>query len=221
MAGYDDNLFVGLHHHSFAKCLICHGVVNNPVSICEEGHPACRNCMIQHVQSDYFEFQKRCPMTCSVNYVSFVRNYPLRNIVEESQVRCSSSLVHSTSEICTWTGQLRTLAAHEHSCGHVLVPCRRSGCTHHCTRLLMPVHESGCQYPAVDIKFQIVNQTGVGQFFLLPSTYPLFKAFEYYNKRRNPTSNFAQFIYNNSWVTPQDTPESLGMRNEDIIFVFG
>ena len=164
--GFPSNIFVTTPQENL-ECSICLDVKRDPVSLCQEGHTFCRDCITRARNSASF----KCP-TCRESIPAgalYTKNRTEKQIIEQLITKCeyatpqsSAAAAPSTAsrkrtrgaasssngtqpmEFCTWTGPLDKRDAHINECEYALVTCKFAGCRTSVRRKDQGEHEEQC-----------------------------------------------------------------------------
>lgn len=122
------------------KCLLCHGVLDNPVrSSC--GHVFCSGCILPWIVS-----HGQCPKKCrTLGPTDLESVLPLKEVILNLKVKCEF-FEHG----CTETIRLTDLFAHAQKCVYQPVTCNNPGCSHVLPLKDQQIHETDtCHYRPV------------------------------------------------------------------------
>ncbi|XRB10260.1 TNF receptor-associated factor 3 [Pseudoscourfieldia marina] len=182
--GFSSNIFVTKPQENL-ECSICLLVKRDPVSLCQEGHTFCRDCITRARKPPRF----KCP-TCRESIsasATYTKNRTEKQIIEELLTKCkytnpdeyatpqssaaaapstasrkrtrgaaSSSNGTQPTEFCTWTGPLDKRDAHINECEYALVTCKFAGCHTNVRRKDQGEHEEQC--PRRPVKCDLCNK---------------------------------------------------------------
>ena len=136
--GYDEERFVTTISRNFL-CLICFGVLKDPVLCPRNQHCFCRGCITKHLENS-----RRCP-TCADELTEETLTEPprmVRDYLNELNIRC---VYHDRG--CEEIVQLQHLDQHEDSCGFTPAVCTNPGCGATLNMRDLTIHESElCEY---------------------------------------------------------------------------
>ena len=136
--GYDEERFVTTVNRNFL-CLICFGVLKDPVLCPRNQHCFCRGCITKHLENS-----QRCP-TCADELTEDTLAEPQRMIkdyLNELNIRCVYN-----DRGCEEIVQLQHLDQHEDSCGFTPAVCTNPGCGATLNMRDLTIHESElCEY---------------------------------------------------------------------------
>ena len=148
-------------------CVICSGVMVEPVSGCPEGHSCCRICYGKALR-----VKKQCPScrhpvadpeprlmhhrgpVSTVPSEGLVRMRPLDGMIARLRLRCDHAEGGKGNETaeegtpaaagCGWRGRVGELAAHRGECLWAPVKCPDKSCTASLLRKDLPEHDATC-----------------------------------------------------------------------------
>lgn len=85
------------------------------------------------------------------------------------------------------------------------------------TTLVPPVVEEEKQPENDKISFRIVAQDGGEVFFKVRQQTPFIKVFNAYYEKKGLNASTTRFLFDGQRINDGDTPESLGMQDDDVI----
>ena len=139
--GYEDDRFETKVDDNL-HCVICTGVLKDPVQCHRNEHHFCRNCIIEH-----FQHSENCP-TCKdpLSVETLVRPQRfLANTLSRLKISCDNS-----QRGCREIGELGSLKTHVTNCDFSPVSCSNDHCDEMISRRDKEIHESKlCGYRRV------------------------------------------------------------------------